>query len=85
MNLEYKQYSKLIDKISNIYNKDYERIGYIESYSYLNWVRRYSSTGEFELKCAPENLPLLSLGNILAKERDREAGIIFNDIKISTL
>ena len=60
----------------NVYNKNYERIGYIESYSYLNWVRRYSSTGEFELKCAPENLPLLSLGNILAKERDREAGII---------
>lgn len=60
----------------NIYNKDYERIGYIESYSYLSWVRNYSSTGEFELKCAPENLPLLSLGNIVAKKRDSEAGII---------
>ena len=60
----------------NVYNKDYERIGFIESYSYLSWVRRYSSTGEFELKCAPENLSLLSLGNIVSKAGDTEAGII---------
>ena len=60
----------------NVYNKAYERIGFIESYSYLSWVRRYSSTGEFELKCAPENLPLLSLGNILAKNGDNEGAII---------
>ena len=60
----------------NIYNQDYERIGYVESYSYLSWVRRYSSVGEFELKCAPENLPLLSLGNILTKIGDDEGGVI---------
>lgn len=60
----------------NVYNKDYERIGYIESYSYLSWVRRYSSVGEFELKCAPENLPLLSLSNILTKIGDDEGGVI---------
>lgn len=62
----------------NVYNKDYERIGYIESYSYLSWVRRYSNVGEFELKCAPENLPLLSLGNVITKAKDNEAGIIEN-------
>jgi hypothetical protein len=62
--------------VINIYNKDYERIGFIESYSYLSWVRRYSTVGEFELKCAPENLPLLSLGNILAKINDNEGAII---------
>jgi hypothetical protein len=62
--------------VINVYNKAYERIGFIESYSYLSWVRRYSSTGEFELKCAPENLPLLSLGNILAKNGDNEGAII---------
>lgn len=60
----------------NVYNRDYERIGYIESYSYLSWVRRYSTVGEFELKCAPENLPLLSLGNILAKINDNEGAVI---------
>jgi hypothetical protein len=60
----------------NVYNRNYERIGYIESYSYLSWVRRYSIVGEFELKCAPENLPLLSLGNILAKINDNEGAII---------
>lgn len=60
----------------NVYNKDYERIGYIESYSYLSWTRRYFSSGEFVLKCAPENLPLLSLGNVIAKVNDAEGGII---------
>ncbi len=60
----------------NVYNKDYERIGYIESYSYLSWTRRYFSSGEFALKCAPENLPLLSLGNVIAKVSDAEGGII---------
>jgi len=60
----------------NVYNREYERIGYIESYSYLSWVRRYSAAGEFELKCVPENLPLLSLGNILVKVGDDEGGII---------
>lgn len=60
----------------NVYSKDYERIGFIDSYSYLSWVRRYSAVGEFELKCAPENLPLLSLGNVIAKSKDDEAGII---------
>lgn len=60
----------------NVYNEDYERIGFIESYSYLSWVRRYSEVGEFELKCAPENLPMLTLGNILAKINDSEGAII---------
>lgn len=60
----------------HVYNRDYERIGFIESYSYLSWVRRYVGVGEFELKCAPENLPLLTLGHILAKINDNEGGII---------
>lgn len=60
----------------NVYKENYERVGYIESYSYLSWVRRYSDVGEFELKCAPENLPLLSLGNLLSKSGDKEAGLI---------
>ena len=60
----------------NVYKENYERVGYIESYSYLSWVRRYSEVGEFELKCAPENLPLLSLGNLLNKSGDKEAGLI---------
>ena len=60
----------------NVYNSNYERIGFIESYSYLGWVRRYVGVGEFELKCAPENLSLLSLGNIVAKANDKEGGVI---------
>lgn len=60
----------------NVYNSNYERIGYIESYSYLSWVRRYSDVGEFELKCAPENLPLLSIGNMLTKLNDNEGAVI---------
>jgi hypothetical protein len=60
----------------NVYNKDYKRIGFIESYSYLSWVRRYSTVGEFELKCAPENLNLLSLGNLISKAGDNEAAFI---------
>ena len=60
----------------NVYKENYERVGYIESYSYLSWVRRYSEVGEFELKCAPENLPLLSLGNLVTKSGDKEAGLI---------
>lgn len=60
----------------NVYNNEYERIGFIESYSYLSWVRRYSDVGEFELKCAPENLPLLSIGSILTKLNDNEGAVI---------
>jgi hypothetical protein len=60
----------------NVYNNNYERVGFIESYSYLSWVRRYSDVGEFELKCAPENLPLLSIGNILTKLNDNEGAVI---------
>lgn len=68
----------------NVYDKSYERIGYIESYSYLSWVRRYSQSGEFELRCAPENLPLLALGHILAKAGDNE-GVVIETIAVETV
>ena len=42
MNLEYKQYSKLIDKISSIYNKDYNL------YNLLMWtIKERKKEGNF--------------------------------------
>ncbi len=60
----------------NIYNPTYERIGFVENFSYLSWHRNYSSCGSFELKVSPENIELFQIGNIITKTGDTEAAVI---------
>ena len=50
----------------------------MESFEYLRWTRRYSQCGAFELKAiaTPDNIALLTLGNLLWKSDDEEVGII---------
>ncbi len=61
-----------------IFDSDRNLTGIIESFEYFRWTRRYSSCGSFEVKAiaTPENLALLTIGNILWKSDDEEAGII---------
>ncbi len=61
-----------------IFSNSRQLTGIVESFEYLRWTRRYSSTGSFELKAiaTPENLALLKDGNFLHKSDDNEAGII---------
>ncbi|WP_159450382.1 siphovirus ReqiPepy6 Gp37-like family protein [Clostridium merdae] len=61
-----------------MYSPKVELLGVIDGYSSLRWRRRFYEPGEFELHCAstPENLALLSAGNILHRLDRREAGVI---------
>jgi len=61
-----------------LFNAERELAGLVESFEYLRWTRRYSQSGDFELKAiaSNENLALLKIGNILWKNDDDEAGII---------
>ena len=61
-----------------IFNRDLEFIGLLDSFTSLQWTRRYYKCGEFELHCSltPETLALLQRGNILWKKNDLEAGFI---------
>lgn len=61
-----------------VFNENRVLSGVVESFEYLRWTRRYSQCGAFELKAVAtaENLALLTLGNILWKSDDEEAGII---------
>lgn len=61
-----------------MYDSDISLLGVLEAFEYLNWTRRYSECGSFKLKAPaiPQNLALLSIGNILWKSDDEEAGII---------
>ena len=61
-----------------MYGNTRQLIGVVESFEYLRWTRRYSQCGAFELKAiaTPENVTLLTLGNLLWKNDDEEVGII---------
>jgi len=61
-----------------VYGNTRQLIGVVESFEYLRWTRRYSQCGDFELKAiaTPENIVLLTLGNLLWKSDDEEVGII---------
>jgi hypothetical protein len=52
--------------------------GIVESYEYLNWNRKYSRCGSFELKAIANsvNVELLTIGSLVWKNDDNEAGII---------
>ena len=53
-------------------------VGLMDNFTSLQWIRRYSVCGEFELHCSLnlENLALLARGNVVWKQGDPEAGYI---------
>lgn len=61
-----------------IFNRNLEFIGLLDSFTSLQWTRRYAKYGEFQLNCALnfETLALLQRGNIVWKKDDPEAGYI---------
>jgi hypothetical protein len=61
-----------------IYNRNLELQGIIDNFTSLRWVRRYYSSGWFELQCAltSKNLDLLAKENIIYKKDGTEAGCI---------
>lgn len=61
-----------------IFSEALDFIGLIDEFSSLQWTRRYSVGGEFELHCSltPANLALLARGNIIWRKDDVEAGFI---------
>lgn len=61
-----------------IFDASLNFVGLLDSYTSLQWTRRYAKCGEFELHCSldPENLALLARGNVVWKKDDPEAGYI---------
>ena len=65
----------------NVYDRDLNFLGVIDSYSSLRWRRKYFETGEFELSMnkTANNLRLLDKDNIIVRSdltEEDEAGII---------
>lgn len=65
----------------NVYDRDLNFLGVIDSYSSLRWRRKYFETGEFELSMnkTANNLRLLGKDNIIVRSdltEEDEAGII---------
>ena len=71
----------------SVYDRDFNLIGYIESYSSLLWTRNYYQPGSFKIECplTDQNVQQLKLGNIIrkkdisndsSKEDAKEAGVI---------
>lgn len=70
-----------------IFDRNLNFKGIIESFTSLQWTRRYYKTGEFELQCVLtiENLVLLQKENIIYKKDDTEAGYIeYRNLKQDT-
>lgn len=61
-----------------IYNPEMDFIGVIENQSSLQWVRRYSESGEFELHVpvTDSSIKLLKLNNLVWKRGAEDAGVI---------
>lgn len=61
-----------------IFNRDLEFVGLMDNFTSLQWTRRYSKCGEFELHCSltSETLALLQKGNVVWRKGDTEAGYI---------
>ena len=61
-----------------IFDASLNFVGLLDNFTSLQWIRRYSRCGEFELHCSlnPETLALLQRGNIIWKKDDPEAGYI---------
>lgn len=61
-----------------IFDRNLNFVGLLDSYTSLQWSRRYAKCGEFELHCSLtlETLGLLQRGNVIWKKGDSEAGYI---------
>lgn len=62
-----------------VFDENLTRLGFVEVYEYLRWVKRYAEEGEFALKApvTDNNLALIGvIGNFIWKNDDGEVGII---------
>lgn len=61
-----------------IFDESLAFVGLLDAFASLQWRRRYSRCGDFELHCSlnSETLDLLQRGNIVWKKGDPEAGYI---------
>ncbi|AFQ46259.1 hypothetical protein Desmer_4453 [Desulfosporosinus meridiei DSM 13257] len=61
-----------------IYNSDLNLLGVMDNFTSLQWNRRYSKCGDFELHCSLDayTLDMLQRGNVVWKNNDDEAGYI---------
>lgn len=61
-----------------LYDKQYEKIGEIEYFTLLEWVRRYSVAGEFTLTMpfTDENKKLLAVGHLIYYKPTKETAMI---------
>jgi len=61
-----------------IFDKDFNRLGMIDKFSSLRWLRSYNSCGLFELNLdlTLENIVLLQKDNIIYRKDDVEVGVI---------
>lgn len=66
-----------------VYNASMDFAGVIDNYSSLQWARKYTEPGSFELHCpiTPNNLQLLKRDNLVWKKGAKEAGVI-EDLKL---
>lgn len=66
-----------------VYNASMDFAGVVDNYSSLQWVRKYTEPGYFELHCpiTPNNLQLLKRDNLIWKKGAKEAGVI-EDLKL---
>lgn len=66
-----------------VYTSSMDFVGIVDDFSSLQWVRKYSEPGSFELHCpiTSNNLQLLKRNNLVYKRGAKEAGVI-EDIKI---
>lgn len=68
-----------------VYDQNMTPLGVIETYSSLQWTRRYYKSGDFELQCpvTSETIALLTRKNIIWPQGDPEAGFIkYRDLKL---
>ncbi|GAB6150200.1 siphovirus ReqiPepy6 Gp37-like family protein [Clostridium novyi] len=61
-----------------ILDSKFNRLGILEKFDSLSWVRRYYKAGSFELNCdvTKEALELLQINNLIYKKSDDEIGVI---------
>lgn len=61
-----------------IFDSSLSFVGLMDNFTSLQWIRRYTKYGDFELHCSlnPDNLALLARGHIVWKKDDPEAGYI---------
>lgn len=62
----------------NIYDRDLNFLGVIDTYTSLRWRRKYFEAGEFELHLTASkyNITLFNKDNIILREQSKEAGLV---------